>query len=520
MSYVENLKSIVEKLKEIKNEYTDVNKSCGGKIPVVFVRSVDDRDPRMNLELETNILTSPSQPQRTELHLAPYLISWRGRYDELSVNMDAEYTDDLEEYIERLSTYLHDENSNLFLSVSDFIDGLLSKIGNTFTGYKGGEYVITEKSPLWIDLYGTTSFPSISVGCIDMVYIDSYYLCVVTCINDNIHFEGESEAISETVCSYVEEVMTSKLEGRKEDVMMKHAKRSREVSVKTTEENREPNHDWVKEIREAITETLESSWYKIYSGIYAERFRYMNNSNLVMFTRIESDEKQFKVGFNNLSTLQVPEKYFALNEQSIESFSVGRVVVGDELDDEPGSVRHDQIYLGYDTISRLLVCGRTLGSPNPTIIYSNYYLDCMDKINICLNFGSFLDSGYCDQYAERLARNIKTGISAGANFINIVKNAAKAFNNDLLNAITWRLSMDNRVGVEQKFFTNWSECDPENALKALKLFDEVMFLNLCKLLPENIDEFRPMFTKGTYININHLKDVEITFALKLMDKLK
>lgn len=55
--------------------------------------------------------------------------SWRGAYEELAL------------------TY---SNSGEALTVSKFIQLLKDAVGQTFTGYKGGEFVMTESTPVWV----------------------------------------------------------------------------------------------------------------------------------------------------------------------------------------------------------------------------------------------------------------------------------------------------------------------------------------------------------------------------------
>ena len=68
-------------------------------------------------------------------HLIPCgLNSYRGYYDDCAIGFKEE---------------------GLAL-VCDFTDYLLSKIGTTMTGYKGGDYKITKDRPLWAANYGYT----------------------------------------------------------------------------------------------------------------------------------------------------------------------------------------------------------------------------------------------------------------------------------------------------------------------------------------------------------------------------
>lgn len=55
--------------------------------------------------------------------------SWRGSYDELALNFKTEGDP---------------------MPLSDFINLLKDAVGKTFTGWKGGEYYMTERTPVWV----------------------------------------------------------------------------------------------------------------------------------------------------------------------------------------------------------------------------------------------------------------------------------------------------------------------------------------------------------------------------------
>ena len=75
--------------------------------------------------------------------------SWRGSYDELALN----YTDEGEE-----------------MKVSAFLGLLKSAVGKRFTGYKGGEFVMYETTPLWVSNYGEACNTAV-IGVIDEGYV-------------------------------------------------------------------------------------------------------------------------------------------------------------------------------------------------------------------------------------------------------------------------------------------------------------------------------------------------------------
>lgn len=67
--------------------------------------------------------------------------SWRGRYDELT---------------------LMPGNAEEERTVGDVLADARAAVGATFTGYKGGEYVMTERSPVWADDYGDCDYRAIT----------------------------------------------------------------------------------------------------------------------------------------------------------------------------------------------------------------------------------------------------------------------------------------------------------------------------------------------------------------------
>lgn len=66
--------------------------------------------------------------------------SWRGAYEELAL----EYS-----------------NSGEALTVSKFIQLLKDAVGQTFTGWKGGEFVMTEYTPIWISNPGEACYTAV-----------------------------------------------------------------------------------------------------------------------------------------------------------------------------------------------------------------------------------------------------------------------------------------------------------------------------------------------------------------------
>lgn len=61
--------------------------------------------------------------------------SWRGSYDELSLDFDMQKDAET-------------------MPVTKFFNLLKGAMGNSFTGYKGGEYTMDKNTPIWVDNYG------------------------------------------------------------------------------------------------------------------------------------------------------------------------------------------------------------------------------------------------------------------------------------------------------------------------------------------------------------------------------
>lgn len=70
------------------------------------------------------------------------LDSWRGSYSELALN-----------FVDRGRGSLSDERP---MKVSDFLKMLKEAIGKEFTGYKGGEFIMSKFTPVWVANYGNS----------------------------------------------------------------------------------------------------------------------------------------------------------------------------------------------------------------------------------------------------------------------------------------------------------------------------------------------------------------------------
>lgn len=83
--------------------------------------------------------------------------SWRGSYDELALNFKS-YRNEVEP-----------------MTVRDFLKMLEETVGQTFTGYKGGEFEMDEDTPVWVDNYSEYSHTEV-VDVID----DGFYVVLIT----------------------------------------------------------------------------------------------------------------------------------------------------------------------------------------------------------------------------------------------------------------------------------------------------------------------------------------------------
>lgn len=61
--------------------------------------------------------------------------SWRGIYKELALNINTEEEP---------------------MKVHEFLKMLKSAVGKTFTGYKGGEFLMSRRTPIWVANYGNS----------------------------------------------------------------------------------------------------------------------------------------------------------------------------------------------------------------------------------------------------------------------------------------------------------------------------------------------------------------------------
>jgi len=80
--------------------------------------------------------------------------SWRGSYNELALNYKSE---------------------GELMYVSAFLDMLKKAVGTTFTGYKGGDYVMNRSTPVWVANGGDSGNTAV-IGIVD----DDYRVLIMT----------------------------------------------------------------------------------------------------------------------------------------------------------------------------------------------------------------------------------------------------------------------------------------------------------------------------------------------------
>jgi len=89
--------------------------------------------------------------------------SWRGSYCELAIQTEnfgnynteeVEWTSDNGDYKSYKQKQIGKENP----TVKEWIEVLKEAIGKTFTGYKGGDFLMSKNTPVWLAEYGSSSF--------------------------------------------------------------------------------------------------------------------------------------------------------------------------------------------------------------------------------------------------------------------------------------------------------------------------------------------------------------------------
>lgn len=91
------------------------------------------------------------------------LNSWRGSYCELAIqteSLGSVNTEEVEkEYTEYgMTIYKTKSIGKENPTVEEWIEVLKQAIGKTFTGYKGGDFLMGKNTPVWLAEYGNSSF--------------------------------------------------------------------------------------------------------------------------------------------------------------------------------------------------------------------------------------------------------------------------------------------------------------------------------------------------------------------------
>lgn len=99
--------------------------------------------------------------KNAHISIAPYglnpegFMSYRGYYEDLALG--------------------YNTDSDAQVTVGDVLDWAKSALGEKFYGYKGGEFIMSKSTPLWIANYGKTSNVRISkIDAWNENYVDIY----------------------------------------------------------------------------------------------------------------------------------------------------------------------------------------------------------------------------------------------------------------------------------------------------------------------------------------------------------
>jgi|GEM_PF-1653084 len=84
--------------------------------------------------------------------------SWRGSYNELALNFEMDGKE---------------------LTVTEFYNLLTASVGKVFEGYKGGDFKMSERTPVWVANYGRSG----STAVIDIID-DGYQVLIMTGYRD------------------------------------------------------------------------------------------------------------------------------------------------------------------------------------------------------------------------------------------------------------------------------------------------------------------------------------------------
>lgn len=107
----------------------------------------------------------PDQPVLYDTGARPSrFMSWRGRYNELTL------------------ASVRYENDPVLDTVGKLLDAAKAAVGTEFFGYKGGEFVMNDDTPVWADDYGECDYR----GILHLVSNGRYCTIITALIGDYI----------------------------------------------------------------------------------------------------------------------------------------------------------------------------------------------------------------------------------------------------------------------------------------------------------------------------------------------
>lgn len=87
--------------------------------------------------------------------------SWRGIYAELAIQTEdfgSYQTSEIEIVCEWGNIYKYKQIGKESPTVAEWIEVLKEAVGKTFTGYKGGDFIMRKNTPIYLAEYGCSSF--------------------------------------------------------------------------------------------------------------------------------------------------------------------------------------------------------------------------------------------------------------------------------------------------------------------------------------------------------------------------
>jgi hypothetical protein len=123
--------------------------------------------------------------------------SWRGSYGELAIQTEGfgyyqgKLKKDWGGYQEYEDISIGKENP----SVNEWIGVLNEAIGKTFTGYKGGDYLMGKNTPVWLAEYGESSFKTDEKDIDEQNYSNykNVYVVDIEELKDKVYLKTQAE---------------------------------------------------------------------------------------------------------------------------------------------------------------------------------------------------------------------------------------------------------------------------------------------------------------------------------------